>query len=118
MAPRLWSTGLFDTGLWDGNPRATGSGGGPGGTSAHDPDRWWKSPAKKRRKASDTDTGAPSEAPLSVSDAERRAAEEAQAAALRLEAATITAAVMAELAEQERQQMLDDDALTILLLAA
>jgi hypothetical protein len=52
-----------------------------GGSSAAPKDEWWRSPPgkKKRRKAPKTDTGAPTEAPLSVSErlARRRAAEEA-----------------------------------------
>jgi hypothetical protein len=52
-----------------------------GGSSAAPKDEWWRSPPtkKKRRKAAKTDTGAPTEAPLSVSErlARRQKAEEA-----------------------------------------
>lgn len=116
--PRLFVTGLWATGLWDGKPSVPAAGGGGGGSA--ETDRWWRSPPRKARKAktTDTDTGAPIEAPLPVSDEAMRTAEAAVAAAIRAQTAQQTEAVIAEIEAQQRQQELEDDALTVLLLAA
>ncbi|MEN6302262.1 MAG: hypothetical protein ABFD96_06015 [Armatimonadia bacterium] len=101
---------VTDGGVVEPPPPVTG--GGDSGTK----DDWWRSPPgkKKRRKAQTTDTGAPTEAPLSVSDAARREAEELNQAQGR---AAAMAAAAAELERQRIAAIMADDELVLLLAA-
>ena len=85
-----------------------------GGGGPADPDRWWKSPPKKRRKAKTTDTGAPTEAPLAVSEADI-AATQALEAAHRMD---IAAKALAQTQAELDWQRMNNEAELLLLLAA
>ena len=93
-------------------PPAPITGGGDSSTK----DDWWRSPPgkKKRRKAQTTDTGAPTEAPLAVSDDAQRLADELDQAARRDAAA---AATIRELERQRLEALIEEDELVLLLAA-
>ena len=117
--PRLFDTGLWRTGIWDGSANVTSTAVAGGGSSAPPKDDWWRSPPgkKKRRKASTTDKGAPNEAPLSVSDDTQRAArlaEELEQARRRAVAASIA---QAEVERQRLAALAAEDELVLLLAA-
>lgn len=87
-----------------------------GGGDSTASDNWWRSPTgkKKRRKAQTTDTGAPIEAPLAVSDEAQRRAEELDQA-MRRDAAA--AATIRELERQRLEALIAEDELVLLLAA-
>jgi len=122
--PGIFDPGIFDTAeSGDGGgeitpeppqPQPVGGGDSQSSRKIADPDRWWKSPPKKVRKANETETGAPIEAPLSVSDPA-----EAEAVQARLRAEAAQAAIAMTKAEQERERLrADNEAAEILLLLA